>query len=120
MAYVEQPLGVLVCVPAAIPAAERAQHIALASELLNRRMVEWIDWADGFGFRFAPDSLPELSRFIDKERKCCPFNAFELLVAPLSGPIWLRMTGAGGYSCRSASGVEPYRGLRMRKMKANG
>jgi hypothetical protein len=63
---------------------------------LNRQAIERADLADGYGFRFAADKLVELVQFIDNERKCCPFMSFELVIAPESGPVWLRMTGPEG------------------------
>jgi hypothetical protein len=86
----------LVCVPSAIPARERAQHFVLAQELLNKQAAERADLPDGYAFRFAADKLVELVRFIDNERKCCPFMIFHLQIGPQAGPIWLRMTGPEG------------------------
>jgi hypothetical protein len=96
MACVTNEPVVLACLPSAIPADQRVQHFALARELLNRQAIERADLADGYGFRFAADKLVELVQFIDNERKCCPFMSFELVIAPESGPIWLRMTGPEG------------------------
>lgn len=96
MACVTDESVVLACVPSAIPADRRVQHFALARELLTQQAVERVDMAEGYGFRFAADKLVELVQFMDNERKCCPFMSFELLIAPESGPIWLRMTGPAG------------------------
>jgi hypothetical protein len=86
----------LICVPSAIPARERAQHFVLARELLNKQAVERADLPDGYAFRFAADQFVELVRFIDNERKCCPFMTFHLQIGHQAGPIWLRMTGPEG------------------------
>jgi hypothetical protein len=86
----------LVCVPSAIPAPERAQHFVLALDLLNKQAAERADLPDGYAFRFAADKLLELVRFVDNERKCCPFMTFRLEISPQDGPIWLRMTGPQG------------------------
>jgi hypothetical protein len=86
----------LVCVPSAIPARERAEHFAFARDLLNKQAAERSDLPDGYAFRFAADKLVELVRFIDNERKCCPFMTFRLQIGPQGGPIWLRMTGPEG------------------------
>jgi hypothetical protein len=53
-----------VCVPSAIPARERAQHFVLARKLLNKQAIARADLPDGYAFRFAPDILAELLRFI--------------------------------------------------------
>jgi hypothetical protein len=86
----------LACVPSAIPARERAQHFVLARELLNTQAAERAELPDGYAFRFAAEKLVELVRFIDNERKCCPFMTFNLQIGPEGGPVWLRMTGPLG------------------------
>ena len=96
MGSAENVSGGLVCVPSAIPARERAQHFMLARKLLTTQAVARADLPDGYAFRFMPDILAELLRFIDNERKCCPFLTFHLQIGPQAGPIWLRMTGPEG------------------------
>jgi|SRR5579859_6430934 len=96
MGSVENASVGLVCVPSAIPAGERAQHFVLARGLLNKQAMERADLPDGYAFRFAADRLVELLRFIDNERKCCPFMTFHIQIGPHAGPIWLRMTGPKG------------------------
>lgn len=86
----------LACVPAAIPAAERPPHFALARKLFTELAKEREDLPSGYAFRFEASELETLSRFIANERRCCPFMTFELEVAPASGPLWLRMTGPDG------------------------
>jgi len=86
----------LACVPTAIPPTERAAHCALARKLFTELAQERSDLANGYAFRFSPDALEALARFIANERKCCPFMNFELVLAAESGPLWLRMTGPNG------------------------
>lgn len=52
----------------------------------------------GYEFRFPGDAkrAVELARFVDFERECCRFFAFELFFEPDLGPIWLRMRGSDG------------------------
>ncbi len=86
----------LACVPDAIPAEERSDHFARARKLFLQLAKERKDLAGGYEFRFDASSLTEVSRFIENERKCCPFMTFELEVAPDLGPLWLSMTGPDG------------------------
>ena len=86
----------LACVPRAIPAHERANHFALAKQLLNEAALERADLPAGYGFRFAADGLQQIFRFVVNERQCCPFVHFTIELSPDSGPIWLRMTGPEG------------------------
>lgn len=86
----------LACVPGAIPAEERADHFARAKKLFLDLAVERKELPDGYEFRFDVSALADVSRFVENERKCCPFMAFRVEVAPASGPLWLRMTGPDG------------------------
>lgn len=51
---------------------------------------------DGFGFRFTA-AVPWAARaleFVEAEKRCCPFFAFELAFEPNDGPLWLRLRGS--------------------------
>jgi hypothetical protein len=84
------------CIPAAIPPAERPAHFALAMRLFLWQAQEHAKLKDGHAFRFPSDSLEAVARFITNERKCCPFIAFEVTLAPAAASFWLRMTGPEG------------------------
>lgn len=86
----------LACVMDAIPEAERAAHVALASVLFRKRVQEWRDLPNGYAFRFEPDALMDLARFLENERRCCPFLSFDVALASDGGPVWLRITGPEG------------------------
>lgn len=86
----------LACVPSAIPAAARQAHLALARELLEVRAEERVTLPDGYAIRFLPDDLEAVARFVENERRCCPFLTFALTLDPDYGPLWLRMTGPTG------------------------
>ncbi len=85
----------LACVPGAIPAEEREAHFALAAELFGT-VEERRDVAEGYAFRFAPEQLERIARFVANERRCCPFLEFTLTAGPGEGPVWLRLTGPQG------------------------
>jgi hypothetical protein len=53
---------------------------------------------DGYEFVFPGDDnqAARLMRFVEAERKCCPFFIFELVFEQSSGPIHLRLRGATG------------------------
>src|SRR5687767_9481146 len=86
----------LACTPATIPDAERHAHFALARRLFGGVAVSWADVQDGREYRFPAESLPEVARFVENERKCCPFLAFTLAVEARGEGIRLRMTGPDG------------------------
>ncbi len=86
----------LVCIIDAIPESERPAHFALAAELFGRQAQERRDLPNGYAFRFAPDALEALARFVSKERRCCPFLSFTVAVAPNDGPVWVEIAGPAG------------------------
>ena len=86
----------IACDIAAIPAAERSQHAARIADW-RCRIQESVELADGFSFRFTPDTplLLTLAEFIARERLCCPFFRFQIELEP-GGPLWLRLSGPAG------------------------
>lgn len=86
----------LVCIPDAIPPAERAKHFDLGRRLFTELAEERTDLPTGIALRFASNALPLVARFIDNERKCCPFLRIDIEVAAGGGPLWLRLTGPQG------------------------
>ena len=89
------PSGVA-CVPGAIPAGSRAAHFALARRLFGERARERRELADGVALRFDAADLADVARFVDHERRCCPFLRFGIELSPDGGPLWLRLTGPAG------------------------
>src|SRR5262245_49465020 len=86
----------IACVPGAIPVTKRVGHFMLARRLFMHDACERSALPDGYAFRFEPAALADVARFIDNERKCCPFLTFQLEIGPGEAPLWLRMTGPEG------------------------
>lgn len=86
----------LVCVPGAIPTEERPAHQALFGQLFGEAAEDREAIPNGYAFRFSPELLDALARFVSNERKCCPFLEFTIQVTPDGGPMWLRVTGPAG------------------------
>jgi len=53
---------------------------------------------DGVRLELAPttEALAHAARVVDRERRCCPFLRFTLVVAPDGGPVTLDVTGPPG------------------------
>lgn len=85
----------LACVPGAIPAGERTAHFERTRQLFEGAL-ERAELTDGYGFRFDPDRLADVVRFVEHERRCCPFLTFTIEQRPDGGPLWLRLTGPAG------------------------
>lgn len=54
--------------------------------------------ADGYSFAFpgSAEWTDKLVSFVNSERACCPFFAFEILFEPNLGPVWLKVRGPEG------------------------
>jgi hypothetical protein len=75
---------------------ERARYLALSRKLMDaggeRRELD-----NGYAFELAQKiSIVEIAEWMTFERRCCPFLNLQIEAEPNAGPIWLRMTGAGG------------------------
>src|SRR5262245_22683049 len=91
-----EPGAGLACIPSAIPLSKRAGHFMLARKLFTQLVRERTDLPTGFALRFAAEAFEDVARFVDNERKCCPFIAFEIALEPGGDALWLRMTGPEG------------------------
>ena len=87
----------LACDLDALTPTEREQQAATFEQL--RQQVQAVEeQPDGWAVKLptAADTLLLVARFIENERRCCPFFDFTLNVTPDAGPIWLRITGRPG------------------------
>jgi hypothetical protein len=85
---------VIACDLSALSATERAAHTALAGELFTSAVLATDELPDGYAFHFAADAYPQVAAFVANERRCCPFIAFAIEVAPYHSGLSLRLTGA--------------------------
>jgi hypothetical protein len=84
----------LACALDAIPAAQREAHVALATDLFRRPEPPRRELPDGYEFHFPASRIEALARFVENERRCCPFVRFELVVD--GSGVALRMSGPPG------------------------
>jgi hypothetical protein len=85
----------LVCNLDALTPPERARSAALR-QALRTATLERAELSDGYAFRLSGEaSLAGVAAWIALERRCCPFFRFQLDVEGETGPVWLRLTGAG-------------------------
>ena len=86
----------LACVPDAIPAADRPAHFALGRRLFATAVRGRRELTDGVELRLDIAALPQLVRWMDNERRCCPFLTFGIEVGPGDADVRLRLTGPEG------------------------
>ncbi len=76
---------------------ERPLHIAVIRELFqNVQTVSELN--DGYAFELPnkPEMLEMVTKFISKERFCCPFFGFAVVIEPESAKLWLQIRGRDG------------------------
>ena len=73
--------------------AERARHREVSDQWHNA-IQEAVNIPTGYAFRFEadPQMIQLLAEFISRERLCCPFFHFEIVLEP-DGPLWLHLMG---------------------------
>ena len=87
----------LACDLTAIAATQREQHLSIAGRVFAAAQ-ELRELPDGYALRLA-DSASNItlaSEFIARERLCCPFFSFELVLEKERGPLWLQLRGREG------------------------
>lgn len=87
-----EPLPVA-CNPSAFEPAAWAEHRTRTAWLFTQATAAPSELPDGYAFRFPATTFPAVAAFIDGERRCCPFFAFQLKLPPGEGEITLRITG---------------------------
>jgi hypothetical protein len=83
------------CDLTAIPAGERAGHVALARSLFFGEASTARETAEGYEVEIPADRWQELARFVENERRCCAHLAFALEVRARGGSVRLRVMGPG-------------------------
>jgi hypothetical protein len=89
--------GEFACYLLALSAAERVRH----KELLHRLRPsahEISELPDGYVFRLNGDGISfiEAAEWVELERRCCPFLAFQLQIAGGENGFVLGVTGPAG------------------------
>jgi hypothetical protein len=82
----------LVCRLDAIPAASRPEHIRLARDVVIDRRGDVTELEHGWSIRYSSELFLDLARWMENERRCCPFLTFRVdltsdsLTVELCGP----------------------------------
>lgn len=92
MTAMAQPLA---CNLNALTPAERKEHTALSRRVTAALRTPQAT-PDGWAFSLPVQMLSETARWIDGERKCCPFLRFTLVVEPEGKTARLTLSGRGG------------------------
>jgi hypothetical protein len=76
--------------------AERAAHAWMVEELFGDAVLGHSERSDGYDFVFETERLPELLRFIELERRCCPFLRLVMEIEGGGEAVRLQITGPRG------------------------
>ena len=84
----------IACDITALSREERDRHFDLAAQWRGAAQ-EVLELPDGYAFSFAPETetLMALAEFAGRERLCCPFLRFGIVVEANGGPLWLHLAG---------------------------
>src|SRR5262245_15337127 len=90
------PAPRIACNPSALTRDERVESQKLQGQLLAA-VTHTDELPDGYALRLDEAKLPlaSLSRWVDLERRCCPFFHFAIELVP-NTPPQLRLTGGDG------------------------
>lgn len=92
MTAMAQPLA---CNLNALTPAERKEHLAL-SRRLTAAFTAPRPTANGWAFSLPVEMLGDVAKWIDGERKCCPFLRFVIEVEPGGKMARLTLSGREG------------------------
>jgi hypothetical protein len=87
----------LACNLKAFTAAERAEWNTRVKQVLSS-VTGVKDLSDGYTFEIDTRKTPflDVARWVELERKCCPFFVFELGMRGENGNVWLNLRGGKG------------------------
>lgn len=88
--------GVMGCKLGALTKSDRNEQEA-ATRRIAPLIKETKELPSGYAFRLPsnPPSLNDVTQWIARERKCCPFVAFALRFDHGNDDVWLELTGEG-------------------------
>lgn len=84
----------IVCTPEAIPESRRGEHAKRLANIIMARATESHALSTGFEMHYASSDWIEVAKWVDLERLCCPFAAFELRTDRAG--VTLRLSGPEG------------------------
>lgn len=67
---------------------------------------EIVELPDGYALRFSPDRLDLVGEYVMRDRKCCAFVRWEIVVEQANGPAWLKIRGPQGTKGFVAAAIE--------------
>jgi hypothetical protein len=82
------------CDLTAIPVAERAGHQEATHRLVSSAEID--EEVDGFGFQWSAGQYDAVAQFVSRERLCCPFLKFVIVVAAHRDNVQLHLSGPEG------------------------
>ena len=88
---VQSPIA---CDMSVLSPEQRETHLATSRELFSKvQAIKEVD--DGYEFQVGdePDVILKVAEFVAREKLCCPFLDFAIIVEAEGGPVTLRLTG---------------------------
>lgn len=83
------------CQVGVIPDEERERWMQVVRDVYSS-VEEVLELEDGYSFRVKPHQLGLLGEHVTRDRLCCAFVRWEIVVEQANGPVWLRIRGPRG------------------------
>jgi hypothetical protein len=83
------------CEVAAVPEDERVRWLEVGRQFYST-VEEVLELPDGYALKLGPHALDVVGEYLSRDRLCCRFVRWELIVEQANGPIWLKMRGPRG------------------------
>jgi len=93
------------CQVGAIPQEERVRWLEVGREFYSA-VEEILELPDGFAMRVHPRHLALLGEYVMRDRLCCTFVQWEIVVEQANGPAWLKVRGPKGTKEFMAAAIE--------------
>jgi len=90
-----EPMLPIACDPYAIPPNEREIWIAKGVEFYAA-VSECRELTDGYALWLDPRDLMLAAEYVSRDRLCCAFLRWEIVVEPGGGALWLNLRGPEG------------------------
>lgn len=83
------------CEVGAIPIDARDRWIE-TGKAIYAAVEEVLELPDGYALRFTPEQLMLVAEYVSRDRLCCAFAHWSIVLEQGGGPLWLSMEGPEG------------------------
>jgi hypothetical protein len=93
------------CQVGAIPKEDRVRWLEVGRQFYAA-VEEVLELSDGYALRVKPERLSLVGEYVMRDRLCCAFVRWEIVVEQANGPAWLTVRGPQGTKEFMAAAME--------------